>query len=390
MIFFIISLVQLLIVAADIVWYRRHMRRSATTPARRGWFLAWAVSSDLIPLVIVIVAGLVRDNTTPFMLFAMWAFYAWMILALPRAAWYLFLLLRMPRGGVAAAIAVVALFVWGATAGRTTLRVNRVEIASERLPEAFRGFRIVQFSDTHLGTLLRPEHELRRLVDTINALHPDLILFCGDLINIRYTELDERAMEILGGLRSTYGVYSVTGNHDIGSYVRDTAALPVAVNLAQVIAREESMGWRVLEDSTVLLRRGEARISLSGIAFSEALRDVRHSGKMPDLDLSGVYRDTPDSLFNITVAHLPQMWELIVGAGYGDLTLSGHVHSMQMKLRLFGGRGISPAGLIYKRWSGRYDDAQGHTLYINDGTGYVLFPMRLGAYPEITLITLTR
>lgn len=390
MIFFIISLVQLLIVAADIVWYRRHMRRSATTPARRGWFLAWAVSSDLIPLVIVIVAGLVRDNTTPFMLFAMWAFYAWMILALPRAAWYLFLLLRMPRGGVAAAIAVVALFVWGATAGRTTLRVNRVEIASERLPEAFRGFRIVQFSDTHLGTLLRPEHELRRLVDTINALHPDLILFCGDLINIRYTELDERAMEILGGLKSTYGVYSVTGNHDIGSYVRDTAALPVAVNLAQVIAREESMGWRVLEDSTVLLRRGGARISLSGIAFSEALRDVRHSGKMPDLDLSGVYRDTPDSLFNITVAHLPQMWELIVGAGYGDLTLSGHVHSMQMKLRLFGDRGISPAGLIYKRWSGRYDDAQGHTLYINDGTGYVLFPMRLGAYPEITLITLTR
>ena len=79
---------------------------------------------------------------------------------------------------------------------------------------------------------------------------------------------------------------------------------------------------------------------------------------------------------------------LLADAGYGDLTLAGHVHSMQMKLRLFG-RAFSPAQLLYTRWSGRYDEG-GRTLYINDGTGYVVFPMRLGAYPEITLITLRR
>ena len=78
----------------------------------------------------------------------------------------------------------------------------------------------------------------------------------------------------------------------------------------------------------------------------------------------------------------------IADAGYGDLTLAGHVHSMQIKLRLFG-RAFSPAQLLYTRWSGRYDEG-GRTLYINDGTGYVVFPMRLGAYPEITLITLRR
>ena len=50
---------------------------------------------------------------------------------------------------------------------------------------------------------------------------------------------------------------------------------------------------------------------------------------------------------------------------------------------------LSPAQLIYTRWSGRYDE-KGRTLYINDGTGYVAFPMRLGAWPEITLITLKR
>ena len=105
-------------------------------------------------------------------------------------------------------------------------------------------------------------------------------------------------------------------------------------------------------------------------------------------DRSGAYRGVPDSLYNITAVHIPQLWGQIADAGYGDLTLAGHVHSMQMKLRLLG-RAFSPAQLLYTRWSGRYDEG-GRTLYINDGTGYVVFPMRLGAYPEITLITLRR
>ncbi len=59
---------------------------------------------------------------------------------------------------------------------------------------------------------------------------------------------------------------------------------------------------------------------------------------------------------------------------------------MQTAVRLFGRR-WSPAQLIYRRWSGRYDE-NGRTLYINDGTGCVAYPMRLGADPEITLLVL--
>ncbi|MBQ2393536.1 MAG: metallophosphoesterase, partial [Alistipes sp.] len=74
--------------------------------------------------------------------------------------------------------------------------------------------------------------------------------------------------------------------------------------------------------------------------------------------------------------------------GYGDLTLSGHTHAMQIKLPLGKRcRGLSPARIIYPRWSGRYDQ-DGHTLYIGDGVGYIGYPMRIGAHPEITLITL--
>ena len=165
------------------------------------------------------------------MTFAMWAFWAWMVTVLPRMACYFFRWTGLPRVGIAAGAGVAALFIWGATAGRTTIRVNRTEVCSERLPAGLDGFRIAQITDTHLGTVVRPEAELRRLVDSVNSLRPDLIVFCGDLVNIRSSELDARARQLLGGLRAPYGVVSVTGNHDAGLYIKDTVAQSPAASL---------------------------------------------------------------------------------------------------------------------------------------------------------------
>ena len=148
------------------------------------------------------------------------------------------------------------------------------------------------------------------------------------------------------------------------------------------------MGWRVLDNETVYLRRGDDSISLSGISYDRSLARQRHDRTLPGYDFGTTYRDVPQDLYNITAAHIPQLWEQILDAGYGDLTLSGHVHSMQCKIRLFG-RAFSPAQLMYRHWSGPYEK-QGRTLYVNDGIGYVGFPMRIGANPEITLFELRR
>ncbi len=368
MLLWIISLLTLAAAAADVIHYRRMRRRAPGV--RHRVFIVAAAATDALPAVIAVAGAVTRDNTTAFMTFAMWAFWAWMVTVLPRMACYFFRWTGLPRVGIAAGAGVAALFIWGATAGRTTIRVNRTEVCSERLPAGLDGFRIAQITDTHLGTVVRPEAELRRLV------------------NIRSSELDARARQLLGGLRAPYGVVSVTGNHDAGLYIKDTVAQSPAASLAEVIARQRAMGWNVLEDTTVYLRRGGDSISLTGLSFDPALRHMRHDPDLPPADLSGAYRGVPDSLYNITAVHIPQLWGQIADAGYGDLTLAGHVHSMQMKLRLLG-RAFSPAQLLYTRWSGRYDEG-GRTLYINDGTGYVVFPMRLGAYPEITLITLRR
>ena len=149
------------------------------------------------------------------------------------------------------------------------------------------------------------------------------------------------------------------------------------------------MRWRLLQDSTCYLRRGADSIALSGITFDPALRDLRHDSNLPPCNTADTYRGVPPELFDITLVHLPQLWGQVLGAGRGDLTLAGHTHAMQLRLRLGTGRGWSPARLLYREWAGRYE-RDGRTLYINEGVGYVGYPMRIGATPEITLITLKR
>lgn len=381
MLFLMTLFLSLLAIAADCVHFYRRRRRK--NPASRT-LIAWIVVTDALPVISSVISALSRDNGTGLMYVYMWLFWGWIITVLPRLAFYVFNFIHLRRTGYAVAGALVLFFLWGTTWGRTRIHVNRVEICSERIPEAFDGYRFVQITDTHVGTLVRPGRELTRLADSVNALRPDAVFFTGDLVNIRAEELDERVMALLQRIEGP--VWSVTGNHDVGTYIKDSVRFPAADEAREVVARQRSMGWNVLEDTTVYLRRGADSISLTGLSFDPALRERRHDRDLPGTAIPSAYNGIPDSLYNITLVHIPQLWEQIVEAGYGDLTLVGHVHSMQFKIRPWG-RGWSPAEWIYKHWSGRYDTGR-HTLYVNDGTGYVAYPMRLGAWPEVTLFTL--
>ena len=381
MLFLMTLFLSLLAIAADCVHFYRRRRRK--NPASRT-LIAWIVVTDALPVNSSVISALSRDNGKGLMYVYMWLFWGWIITVLPRLAFYVFNFIHLRRTGYAVAGALVLFFLWGTTWGRTRIHVNRVEICSERIPEAFDGYRFVQITDTHVGTLVRPGRELTRLADSVNALRPDAVFFTGDLVNIRAEELDERVMALLRRIEGP--VWSVTGNHDVGTYIKDSVRFPAADEAREVVARQQSMGWNVLEDTTVYLRRGADSISLTGLSFDPALRERRHDRDLPGTAIPSAYSGIPDSLYNITLVHIPQLWEQIVEAGYGDLTLVGHVHSMQFKIRPWG-RGWSPAEWIYKHWSGRYDTGR-HTLYVNDGTGYVAYPMRLGAWPEVTLFTL--
>lgn len=348
---------------------------------------AWMLFTTLAPFISMLVGALfIPDNTTVWMKVSIWVIWAWM-LVVPRRVIFLTLARYGHRkaGYIVGAAWCIALL-WGVTLGRTTIRVNRVEIASRDIPAGFDGVRFAQISDIHLGTLVCPERELTALADTINSLQPELLFFTGDLVNIRPEELDDRMATLLQ--RISAPVFSVTGNHDVGTYIKDSVSMPMPEATAEIEARQRAMGWNVLSDESCMLYRGGDSITLTGVAYDSDIRKHRHDRRPSHRDLAAAYRNIPDTLYNITLVHLPQLWDEILDLGYGDLTLAGHVHSMQMKLPL-GKRGWSLAALMYRRWSGRYDERSA-TLYINDGAGYVGYPMRLGAYPEVTLFTLRR
>lgn len=367
------------------------VRRLTASLRYRWWMVALALLCDILPIVVSFWA-LSRGGENPIssMMISSWAFFAYMVLCIARVPFNISVLCSrrslIRKVGLALSIITIATLFYGMLVTRTDYEVRRITIYSSRLPKSFDGYRIVQLSDIHLGTMLSAEEELAEIVALCNAEKADMVAFCGDLVNVRYDELTPEYMAALGEIRANDGVYSVTGNHDTGVYMRDRGGLTIEENTRQLLERQRMMGWQTIEDRTEYICRGEDSIAISGVAFSDKLQNFRHSFDLPYVDLTEVYEGYNKEHFNITISHIPQAWDSIMADSLADVTLSGHIHAMQFKLPI-GKRGLSPAMFGYKRWSGLYEE-QDRYLYINDGIGNVLFPLRIGARPEITVITL--
>ncbi len=276
----------------------------------------------------------------------------------------------------------------GMTRGVREIRIERVTLSSDRLPATFDGFRIALFSDLHVGTLPDRKRMLHKLVDTLNSLDADIVINCGDLVNYNADELDSDLVQELSRIESRHGVFAVAGNHDTGIYLRDTSALSREDSFHCVIEKQEEMGWKPLIDQTTCIGIGSDTIAITGLSFPKELEKRSHKPVTDKHMIDTVLCTVSKERYHIVLSHAPQTWDAILESGRGDLTLSGHVHSMQMKLTL-GSVRLSPARFFYKRWSGLYE-AGGRYLYINDGIGCVLFPLRIGTRPEVTLIELNR
>lgn len=287
-------------------------------------------------------------------------------------------------------IVIINLFLtYAATSGRTQLREERVDIVSAKTPVSFNGFRIVVISDIHAGRLLDKHEILENTVQTINSLDADIVINCGDIVNNSYEELCPGMIATLSNIHSHYGVYSVLGNHDMGKYIRETEKLSREDNIRLLVERQRSIGWRVLRNEVVPITNGIDTIYLSGLDFPAELLEKRssHGRLTEDQNYGEVLSQVPADKFNITVSHAPQVWEQLIATGKSDLTVAGHVHSMQMKVKLGNNCVLSPASLLYENWSGLYSRNDNY-LYVNDGIGYASIAMRIGCKPEITVIEL--
>ena len=271
---------------------------------------------------------------------------------------------------------------WGAIVTPGTLEVREVELEFDRLPQAFDGYRIVQWSDAHLGTYGGRRAIVERQIETINSLHPDMICFTGDLVS-RETSEALPYRDLLASLHAPDGVFSVLGNHDYDNYVTwDDEQAKLADRKALCDLQTEA-GWRLLNDDYALIKRGDAQLVLIGTEnFGDRVGEKRGS-------LVRAYGGLHDQNFKIQLQHNPYAWRANTLTNSNiDLMLAGHTHAWQFMIKLGDWR-WSPASMHYPEWGGAYNEG-GRWLYVNIGTGMVGPPMRIGATPEITVITLKK
>lgn len=349
-----------------------------------------AVSYLLLLFTSFIMYFLIDESNSTFMMkFSMALLTAFLALSVPRLFFNVMLLLSKNRFWMWTSVAVSSFisifFLYSVFVTRTDYNIKEVQLYYNNLPEGFDGFRLAFISDIHIGTMLDARSELEDLLGMIDKAGVSAVFFGGDMVNVHHSESDEDIMGVFSRLRPRDGVFMVFGNHDTGAYMKNSSKAMRSDNMASLEQKMQSIGWVVLRDSTVYIHKGNDSIAVTGIDYSEQLLKFKHSMDAVDcVDFGHIYNNVDDSLFNITISHLPQLWRSICGDGYSDLTLSGHIHAMQMKIGSF-----SPARFMYKEWSGLYESENGK-LYINDGIGCVGYLARFGARPEITVIELHR
>ena len=288
---------------------------------------------------------------------------------------------RKPRNygnllGVLSVPAVWFVLFWGTFVGFNKLEVNHTNYISKDLPEAFNGYRIVLFSDAHVGSYQKYNSwVLQRAVDSINAQKPDMIIFTGDLQNIQPQELYPH-IDVLSTLKAKDGVYSVLGNHDYAEYIGCDEAIKAA-NCKETISLERQMGWHVLLNEHCTIERGKDHIILAGMENDGDGKKFPQKG-----DIEKTLENVPEHDFILMLEHDPSAWRRkIIKDGRSQLTLSGHTHKMQFTLF-----GWCPLSLTGKEYNGWYKESN-LQLFVTAGLGG-LIPFRFGATGEIVVLTL--
>ena len=260
--------------------------------------------------------------------------------------------------------------------------VKRIQLAYDNLPAAFKGMKIVHISDIHSGSFT-DKKAVAHGVEKILHEKADLILFTGDMVNDRATEMDDYK-DVFNKLNAPLGVYSTLGNHDYGDYVRwPYNGITKEQNLESLKKVHADMGWKLLMNEHVVIEKEGAAIALLGIEnWSNKGRFPKH-GRI-DLAHAGAEKYP----FKILLSHDPSHWDAQVKTQYADvdLTLSGHTHGMQFGVEIPGFK-WSPVQYMYKQWHGLYEDGK-QKLYVNPGYGFLGYPGRVGVLAEITVIEL--
>lgn len=316
------------------------------------------------------------------------------------------------RWANAAGLALLLLLVYAMVISTFNLRIDKVNLRavnpSRPVPEGLRGYKILQFTDMHIGSF-HSTSQIRSFVRQALVTRPDMIVFTGDMVNMSTSEMTP-FLDELSHLQAPDGVYCILGNHDYGNYRQWPDKMAKYANFQKMLDYYKNLGWVCLNNASVKIERGGDTLHLLGVEnWGKGNRfpkrgDVRKAlsaenvlfekpswknavgaDTLPGSSTSVSSQSTP-SVYTVLLSHDPSHFDSVVYLRYPkvDLTLSGHTHGMQFGVR-WKGKDYSPASFVYEHFSGLYLMANGQALYVNTGCGFNGIPFRLGMRPNMTL-----
>jgi predicted MPP superfamily phosphohydrolase len=261
--------------------------------------------------------------------------------------------------------------------------IHRQKLKIPKLPNSFKGLKIVQISDIHTGSFISSS-PLEKAIKIILDQKPDMVFFTGDLVN----DISEEALPFMNTLKkitAPLGVFSILGNHDYGDYFYpkgDTEGRKHNYELMQEI--HSKLGWKLLLNDSYVIEKENERLAILGVEnWGKELRFPKYG------DINKAKEGCLDSDIKLLLSHDPSHWEAHVLKNHSDVaaTFSGHTHGMQFGVEIPGFK-WSPSQYIYKNWAGLYKE-NNQQLYVNRGLGFIGYPGRVGILPEITVIELS-
>jgi len=258
---------------------------------------------------------------------------------------------------------------WGSTVGNHRVRVDSILLSLPSFPAHLGRLDVVHITDLHIGPLLQPDR-LKRFVDRINGLAPDLIVITGDIFDFDPRYIEDGCRE-LAKLEARHGVFAVLGNHD-----HYTGTESVVAGLARFT-------------SIRLLRDEWERIDIGGAGFVIAGLEDPQEGWMDKHAESPVLErfaaEIPKDLPRLLLAHRPSFFHHAQELGF-PLVLAGHTHGGQVALPF--ATNANPSRMIADRTRGLFHRGES-TMYVNRGLGMAGLPLRLNCPREIALIQLS-
>ncbi|MDQ8734372.1 metallophosphoesterase [Paenibacillus sp. LHD-38] len=251
--------------------------------------------------------------------------------------------------------------------------ITRYQLSSDKLPDGFDTYRIVQLTDLHSKSFGKEQSVITRKV---KKLKPDLIVMTGDLVDSRRYNA-EISLTLMRKMTELAPVYYVTGNHEWGS------RFPA---LAKGL---KELGVHVMRNTSELVKLGDGEIRITGVddptfnheADGDVERINEHIGAaLEEADLS-------KERYSILLSHRPELFSEYVRNQF-DLTFSGHAHGGQVRLPFLGGLVAPGQGFLPRYDGGKYTEGE-TTMIVSRGLGNSIIPQRLFNRPEVVLVELT-